>query len=160
MHPADAADDARWLTITSWQGGGEVVDRLERTGAGAYRTTKPIPVSGPNWKTTLRLHRGREVLGLAVYMPADPAIPAKEIPASARFTRTFQQDKELLQREQKSGVPGWLTLAAYLAVLAIGLAVVGLIAWGLRRVGEEVEAPPPPPKKAPVKRRPPVPVPH
>ena len=28
--PADGADDANWLTATSWQGGGLVVDRLQR----------------------------------------------------------------------------------------------------------------------------------
>ena len=30
LDPRDAADDAEWLTATAWQGGGLVVDRLER----------------------------------------------------------------------------------------------------------------------------------
>ena len=32
------------------------------------------------------------------------------------MTRTFELDHQLLQREQKKGVAGWLTLAAYLGV--------------------------------------------
>jgi len=154
LHPPDAAKNARWLTVTAWQGGGEVVDRLHKIGAGRYVTTKPIPVSGPKWKATLRLHRGREVLGLPIYMPADAAIPAPQIPAPAHFTRVFERDKKLLQREQKKGVPSVLTLLAYLAVLAIGLVVVGVLGWGLSRLGREIhraEPPrsPPPPAPAP-----------
>jgi hypothetical protein len=144
LHPADAADGGRWLTMTSWQGGGSVVDRLRPVGPGVYRTTKPIPVSGPNWKTTLRLAREREVLGLPVYLPADPAIPAKEVPAPPRFTRAFQQDKKLLQREQKPGVSGALTLGAYLVVLAVALVVLALLVWGLGRIAADVASPSPP----------------
>ena len=47
-----------WLTATAWQGGGLVVDRAARTGAGVYRTTRPIPVHG-DWKALIRLHDGR-----------------------------------------------------------------------------------------------------
>ena len=36
-------DDPAWVQITSWQGHGLVVDALERTGEGEYRTTQPIP---------------------------------------------------------------------------------------------------------------------
>jgi hypothetical protein len=148
LHPGNAADGARWLTITAWQGGGSVVDHLKRVAPGVYRTSQAIPVWGPKWKTTLRLHTGREVLGLPIYMPADPAIPAKEIPAPARFTRPFQQDKKLLQREQKPGVPGALTLGAYLVVLAVALVVLGLLTWGLGRIGADVGRPSPPRRSA------------
>jgi hypothetical protein len=119
LTPADAADDATWFTATSWQGGGLVVNRLRKTGPGTWQTTQPLPVHD-SWKTTLRLQRGSDVLGLAVYMPADDAIPAKEVPATASFSRDFVLDKKLLQREQKSGVPSYLWALAY--------AVVGLLA--------------------------------
>jgi hypothetical protein len=76
-------------------------------------------------------------------MPSDPAIPAKEIPAPAHFTRPFERDKKLLQREQKPGIPGFLTLAAYLFVLVVALIVIGLLAWGLRRVAAEIRVVPP-----------------
>jgi hypothetical protein len=132
LDPPGAADGARWLTITAWQGGGSVVDRLERTGPGTYRTTRPIPVYG-NWKSTLRLHRGSAVQGLPLFMPRDSAIPAREIPVEPRVTRSFVDDKQLLQREQKD-VSGVLTLFAYLSVLAIGLGLVASLALGLRRL--------------------------
>jgi hypothetical protein len=132
LDPPDAADDAEWLNVTGWQGGGSVVDPLHRIGPGVYRTTKPIPVHG-NWKVTLRLHKGRTVAGLPIYMPPDPAIPVKGVPARRSFTRVFVRDKENLQREQKKGVPGFLTTGAYLVVLAIALGLLAALAWGLAR---------------------------
>jgi hypothetical protein len=135
LTPADAADDATWFTATSWQGGGLVVDRLRKTGPGTWQTTQPIPVHD-SWKTTLRLQRGSDVLGLAVYLPEDAAIPAKEVPATATFSRDFELDKKLLQREQKSGVPSYLWALAYavvglLAVIAV-LCIAGGTSWAAR----------------------------
>ena len=134
MDPPDAADDARWLTMTSWQGkDASVVQRLERTGPGEYRTTEPVPVDG-EWKTILRLHRGREVLGLPVFLPKDPAIPAKEVPATQTIDRVFVLDKKNLQREQKTGVSGILSTVAYIGVGLLALLLLGVLFWGLRRV--------------------------
>jgi hypothetical protein len=133
IDPPDAAVHAAWLNVTAWQGGGLVVDRLESAGDGLYRTTKPIPVFS-DWKATLRLQHGREVLGLPLYMPRDAAIPAPKVAAKPSFTRTFVSDHQLLQRERKQGVPGWLTTAAPLCVLAIALGFLATLAWGLGRV--------------------------
>jgi hypothetical protein len=140
LNPPDAADHALWLNMTSWQGGGSVIDPLERVGEGVYRTTKPIPVSG-EWKTTLRLQRGAEVLSVPVFLPKDPAIPVKEIPASQHFTRPFVNDKQNLQREQKKNVPAILTTLGYLAVMALALGLLGLIVWGLMRVDRSYRDP-------------------
>ena len=41
--PPDAAEDAEWLNVTAWQGGGLVVDELERTGPGEYRIARAGP---------------------------------------------------------------------------------------------------------------------
>ncbi len=82
LDPPDAAEDAEWFNATAWQGGGSVVEPLRETGPGVYETTRPIPVYG-NWKSTLRLHKDRQVAGLPIFMPADEAIPVKEIPADA-----------------------------------------------------------------------------
>jgi hypothetical protein len=133
IDPPDAAANAAWLSVTAWQGGGLVIDELKPIGDGLYRTTEPIPVSG-DWKTTLRLQRGREVLGLPLYMPGDAAIPAPRVAAKPSFTRTFVADHQVLQRERKQGVPGWLTTAAPLCVLAIALGFLATLAWGLGRV--------------------------
>ena len=82
VDPPSAAADAKWLTVTAWQGGGLVVDRLQRVGDGVYRTNQAIPVDG-TWKALVRLHSGRSLLGVPVFLPEDPAIPAKAVPASA-----------------------------------------------------------------------------
>ena len=63
LQPADAAEGARWLTMTSWQGQeASVVQHLKKTGEGTYHTVEPVPVDG-TWKTILRLHRVRQRLG-------------------------------------------------------------------------------------------------
>jgi len=159
LHPPDAAKNARWLTVTAWQGHGAVVDRLKKIGPGVYRTTHEIPVSGPKWKSTLRLQRGREVLGLPIYMPADSAIPVKGIPALAHFTRPFERDKKLLQREQKGNVPAFLTLIAYLIVLVIWSAMIAIVSWALWRLAKSTrpdrpDRPPARSRRKPMKRSP------
>jgi hypothetical protein len=139
LDPPDAAENARWFTITAWQGGGAIVAPMRKLGEGVYRAARPVPVAGPKWKVTLRLQRGRAVLGLPVYLPADSAIPVRGIPAPAEFTRPFVRDKELLQREQKGGVPGSLTLVAYLAVLAIWSTMIAVVCWALSRFARSAE---------------------
>ena len=140
LNPRDAADDAEWLTATAWQGDGLVVDRLERVGPGRYRTTEPIPVHG-NWKALIRLHNGNSLTAVPIFLPSDEALPAKEVPAEASFERTFVADHEILQREQKSAAPG-LTAIAYSVVVAIALSLLGLLAWGLHRLGSVSETTP------------------
>ncbi len=145
LRPADAAEGARWLTMTSWQGRApSVVQRLERTGPGTYRTTEPVPVDG-TWKTILRLHRGDEVLGLPVFLPEDPAIPAREVPATPTIDRAFVLDKKNLQREQKEGVSGALSAVSYLAVALLAVALFAVLFWGLRRVRSRLGRDPDPP---------------
>ena len=144
LDPADAADDAAWFTATAWQGGSLVVDRLRETSPGTWESTEDLPVHG-DWKATLRLQRGSDVLGLAVFLPEDKAIPAKEVPAEASFTRSFQLDKQLLQREQKQGVSPALWTIAYLAVGALAaLALVclaGGTAYAARKAGRPFDPP-------------------
>ena len=146
LSPADAADDAEWLTVTAWQGGGLVVDRLREVGPGRYRTTEPIPVHG-NWKALIRLHHGNSLTAVPVFLPRDQAIPAKEVPAGDGFTRSFVADHQILQREQKAAAPG-LAVAAYLVVVAIALALLALLVWGLHRLASGGGAPPRPPREA------------
>jgi hypothetical protein len=139
LDPPTAADDAEWLTVTSWQGGGLVVDRLRRAGPGVYRTTEPIPAFG-SWKSMIRLHHGNSLTAVPVYLPDDPAIPVKGVPAEPRFTRAFIADHKLLQREQKTAAPA-LWAIAYVVVLGIALAFLALLAWGLHRVSTSADAP-------------------
>ena len=134
LDPRDSVNDPEFMNVTAWQGGKErVLDPLEKVAPGVYRTTKPIPVYG-GWKSTMRIQQGDSLISLPLFMPSDQAIPAKDVPAKASFTRGFQKDKKVLQREAKQGVPPALTLVAYLTVLAIALALIALIAWSLLRV--------------------------
>ena len=151
LDPPQAADNAKWLTTTAWQGGGLVVDRLTRVREGVYRTNEPIPVSG-DWKAEFRLHSGRSLVGVPIYMPNDPAIPAKGVPARASFSRPFIRDKQILQREAKQGT-GSLPLLGYAIVLAITLSIIALNAWALVRLATVIgpQARPPARRTAPVR---------
>jgi uncharacterized membrane protein YeaQ/YmgE (transglycosylase-associated protein family) len=145
LDPPDAAQDALWFNVTSWQGktGPAHIDTLDRIGPGRYRVTEPIHVDG-TWKTTLRLHEGRELAGLPIFLPADPAIPVSEIPVQPHMTRTFVLDHKNLQREQKPDVPGWLTLVAYLGVGGISFALIIAVGFGLARLERRGGEPPSP----------------
>jgi len=155
IEPASAAEDSEWLTVTAWQGGGLVVDRLERVSRGVYRTTEPIPVHG-TWKALVRLHHGPSLTGIPIFLPEDPAIPAKGVPATSSFTREFVADHEILQREQKGGSPGLVALA-YGSVFLLALGFLVLLAWGVHRVAAASPAAgsgPTPPTAPPRKPRP------
>ncbi|MDX6583806.1 MAG: hypothetical protein QOI10_2990 [Solirubrobacterales bacterium] len=133
LDPPQIADDAYWLQAISWQGGGLVVDQLRRVSPGVYETTKPLPAHG-TWKTLIRLQRDNYVAGLPVYMPEDSAIPAPAIKARPSFQRPFVDETQILQRELKSGVPGYLAGLAYSIVAAIVLGLVLLLGWVLNRI--------------------------
>ena len=143
LDPPDAADNAHWFVTTAWQGneGRSVVDPMEETEPGVWRSTKPVPVYG-TWKASLRLHKDKGIQGMPIHFPEDEAIPAKAIPAEAGFTREFMQDIKLLQREQKPGVSESLKLIAYLVVLLIGLLLVGSLTAGLVRLRQRLSTAP------------------
>jgi hypothetical protein len=82
----------------------------------------------------IRLHKGNAILGLPIYAPADPAIPLQGVAAPKAFDRPFFSDHELLQREARTQA-AWITWSAYLVVLACTLALLGLLAWGIHRIG-------------------------
>ncbi len=132
LTPRDAAEDARWFDVTAWQGGGLVVDPLERIAPGVYRSTEPIPVGG-NWKTMVRLHSGNSLTAVPIFLPRDAAIPAPEVAARATFTRSFTDETQLLQREKTGGSPT-LVAVAYATVAGIALSLLALLAWSLHRL--------------------------
>ena len=117
-----------------------------------FRTTAPIPLHG-SWKSLVRVQAGSAVLGAPVYMPADPAIPAAEIPAAAQFTRPLQRDTEVLQRERDFDVPAWLWGGAAALVLALYLSLLAVLSWGVGRIGRTPRRTPAP-RPAPAARSP------
>jgi hypothetical protein len=163
MHPADAAVDARWFNVTAWQGerngdGGLVIADLHEVGPGVYRTNEMVPVFG-EWKTLLRLHTGRSLQVVPIYMPADPVIPAKMVTPWPTVTRTFQPEKRVLQREAVGNSDN-LQRPAYAVLGVLALVWIGSLAWGLRRLegpvapgaprGEPRPAPEPASERQPV----------
>jgi hypothetical protein len=138
VQPPDAAANAGWFNVTAWQGGGRVVDNLKPVANGVYRSTQPVPLHG-DWKTVVRLHRDRILVLTPIFLPRDEAIPAPEVPASAVFSRPFTAELPVLQRERKQDVPDWLFAAASFVVLAISLAFLAALAWGVGRIGRTAE---------------------
>lgn len=152
LTPAGALDDPSWVQITAWQGQGLVVTNLEQTGPGQYRTTEPVPLHG-QWKTLLRLHDGRTLTAVPIWLPADEAIDAEQVPATDGVTRAAVPEIEILQRERDLGAPGWLWAASNLVVLLCTLAIIAAIGWGVGRYsrrGSAGEAFPDVPVEAPV----------
>jgi hypothetical protein len=138
FEPPSATDGAEFINVTAWQGGGLEVEELEEVRPGVYRTTSPIPAHG-DWKSLVRVSRGDTLSSIPVYLPEDPAIPAEGVPASSTFEREMVADHEILQREAKDAA-GWITAFAYLVVLAMALAFIALLVWGLHRLAVNGEA--------------------
>ena len=131
-------DDPEWVSILSWQGGlaherGLIVDRLQEVGPGHYRSTRPIPVWG-HWKTLIRVQDGAMMAGVPIYLPDDPGIGAKGIPAEATFTRDFVPEITILQRERNFNHPSWLFTAASLVVLGCTVILIAALTWGAGRI--------------------------
>jgi hypothetical protein len=118
LDPPDAAQDARWFQAIAWQGGGLRVVGLHAVAPGTYVSDASLPVGG-KWKTMLRLHKGDEMMSAPVFLPADPAIGATEIPATSR-TIAFSGEQKYLMREVKPG-PNTVMVLAYVLVGLVSL---------------------------------------
>ncbi|MFP5351190.1 MAG: hypothetical protein ACLGIB_01330 [Actinomycetota bacterium] len=129
--PPHLAAEPLWLNVTSWQGGGSRIAPLEPVGGGVYRSSA-FPISG-SWKSLIRLHTGSSIVAVPLYLPEDPAIPAEEVPATARFTRDFVQDKKILLREAKD-TPAWMSWVGYSLLGLIVVIWISILAWGAARM--------------------------
>ena len=132
------SEDPNWVSVLGWQGGvandrGIFVDRLERVGPGHYRSTQPMPVSG-SWKTLLRVHDGRTLTAVPIYLAGDPGIGAAEVPAEASATRPFVAEITILQRERNPDTPEVLWLIGCLVVLGCTLVLIAVLTWGAGRI--------------------------
>ena len=137
LSPRDAIDDPAWVNITAWQGGGLVVQELERQSEGVYRTTEPVPLHAP-YKTLLRLHDGRMLSAVPVYLPADEAIDAEDIPAENGVVRDVVPEVEILQRERKDDSSGLMWALASVVVLFCTLVLILALAWGVSRLSRRI----------------------
>ncbi|OBG28822.1 hypothetical protein [Mycobacterium sp. 852002-51057_SCH5723018] len=136
--PTLVSDDPQWVSILSWQGRmennrGLVIDRLEKIGPGHYRSTQPVPVWG-SWKTLVRIQDGTTMTAVPIFMPADSAIPAPEVPVEMSSTRKFVPEITILQRERNQNSPTWLWNVGSGLVLMFTLMVVAGLTWGAGRI--------------------------
>jgi putative effector of murein hydrolase LrgA (UPF0299 family) len=141
LTPANlVSDDPNWVSVLGWQGGisndrGMFVDHLERVGPGHYRSTQPMPVSG-SWKTLLRVHDGKMLTAVPIYLAGDPGIGAAEVPADASMTRPFVAEITILQRERNPETPEVLWLIGCLVVLVCTLILIAGLTWGAGRINK------------------------
>jgi hypothetical protein len=136
--PDLVSDDPNWVSVLGWQGGlandrGIFIDHLEQVGPGHYRSTQPMPVYG-NWKTLLRVHDGRILTAVPIFLAGDPGIGAPEVPAQASMTRPFVSEISILQRERNPDTPMSLWFIGCIVVLICTLIMIGGLTWGVGRV--------------------------
>jgi len=132
-----AAEHAEWFEVIAWQGAGEggpggfAVARMRHQGDGTWRSDAPVPVGG-SFKTLLRLHQGTGMQAVPIYLPADEALGAREVPAVDGL-RPFVREKSILQREAATDEVG-LERVAYVVLGAIAAAWLLVLGLGLRRL--------------------------
>lgn len=133
LEPKDAADGARWFEATAWQGGGLRSGPMEKVADGTYRSTVALPLYG-KWKSMIRLHRGqRDLVSMWVYAPADPEIGTSEVAAVSGVRRDFVHEQQVLRREERTDVPGWMWNAGYGVLAVVGALEIAAIALLLAR---------------------------
>jgi hypothetical protein len=157
LDPPDAAEDARWFTAGSWQGGDKRTGHMQEVGPGQYVGETPIDVTAEN-KSMLRLHRGAEMMAIPLRFPPDDEIGEPEILPEDR-TAPFEHEEQYLQREVAAhdAAGPWFArfVFALTGLLAVGWIVsLGIGAYGLSR-REEAAAPAaaPEPSRTPAGRR-------
>lgn len=133
LSPPDAAADPVAFGVTSWQGGGRISASLDEVEPGRYVSSRPLPIEG-EWKTTVGLLRGSEVMAAPVYLPQDDFIDAPEIPALPVRETSFVRNTDLLLREVHDGPLG-PALASYIAVAVVVMVWVWLFALTAIKVG-------------------------
>lgn len=139
----DLARDGIWAYVLAWQGNGRVHAKLIEQADGSFRSAGPIPIGG-DWKSFVRLHKGRTEVAAAVRMPGDEAIDFAGFPAptSGAAVRPMVRDTELLQIERKPDGPYWAWKPAFIFVIAFDLSLFVLMGFICVRLGRSQRQPP------------------
>ena len=133
LDPPDAADDAEWFDVTAWQGGGLVVDPLERVAPGVYRTTEPIPVHG-DWKAMIRLHDGNSLTRAADLPAARRGDPGRRNPGpGAASPAASATSTSCCSASRRAAARCW-SRSPTRPSPAIALSLLALLAWALHRL--------------------------
>ena len=134
LDPPNAADDARWFTAGSWQWGGRTISHLEETSQGEFVTDTPLLLTG-RAKSLLRLHRGNEMMAVAIRLPADEAYDLAEVPAIDRVA-PFVSEQQYLQREASPELSS-LAILVLMLVAVLTTAWVGSYVFASARIRDE-----------------------
>lgn len=119
------------------QGGSRVVASrmIPLDEPGTYISENAHHVAG-EWKTSVGLQRGNEVMSAPVYLPADPEIGASEVPALPERTVEFGVVTEIMLREAHEG-PVWPSVVAYTEVVTMLAIWIFLFALADRKIKED-----------------------
>jgi hypothetical protein len=131
LEPADAADDARWFTVGSWQWGGRTVLHMREVAPGRYTSEEPVLLTG-RAKSLLRLHRGAEMMAVPIRLPADPEYDLDEVAPRDR-TAAFEPERRYLQREADAAT-GTFALGVYALVAILVVAWVATFSLAVSRI--------------------------
>ena len=121
LSPKDAAHNADWLVVNSWQSGRLETATLREIQTGVYVTSRPVATGGT--AKAIVFLQSRDVLVAApVSLPADPEYGLAPVPAQPEHTQSMVPASTLLMRETHDGAQ-WPAEVAY---AGLGLTVV---AW-------------------------------
>ena len=143
LDPPEKPRRAEWFTALAWQGGGVEPVPMRELGGGLWRSERPLPIAG-DWKTMLRLQKGRALVSVPLHLPREPSIPTPGLTRPDSFSATFVPDVEVMQTERRDYVPGWLWTPAALLMLAACAAFIAALATGIARATEAAPAIPRP----------------
>lgn len=143
--PPDAPYNARWWEVMAWQAGPlHLSPLIPSEGSGVYVTSTPVPITG-DWKVSLRLHRGSDLLVAELKRPADPEFGLEAIEPTNRFVSLRAQ--EITEPGTENPSLSWLgpVVLAAVALLFLGWTVLTVRGGIAARTALE---PPPPPSRA------------
>ncbi|HJT37937.1 MAG TPA: hypothetical protein VJ818_05885, partial [Actinomycetota bacterium] len=127
MNPADAARDADWFVIDSWQGGHLITTKLVPSGSGTYRADGPVPTGG-SWKSLVVLFKHDVVAAAPVWVPGDLQYKLPVIPVVPVRTAPMARATRLLTRESHGGA-AWPAIVAYTGLLGTVLVWLALLVF-------------------------------
>lgn len=134
FHGPDVTKDADWVRAMGWQGHGAFSNIFEQQADGSWRSTARVPLGG-RWRTILSVNGRGTVLGVPLYMPADPPVDFAGFPLKAEITRDVVSLESLAQIERKQDAPAWAWKPATLAVLLINLLLLIGLGATVYRIG-------------------------
>jgi hypothetical protein len=114
INPPDRlSENPNWVAVMAWQGKlandrGQIVDNLDKIGAGHYVSTKSIPVAG-DWNSLLRVRR-RNLTAVPIYLAGDPGIGAEQSPPRRGSPAHSSLRSTILQRGRSPDIPQSLWL--------------------------------------------------